>query len=673
MVSNIPFSDTAIFDSAFLKDNLRKQAAQKVHNYFFIKALDTLHDKGILAFLTSRGVLDSPTNRAIREYLVTHSDLVSAIRLPNNTFSNTQVGTDFIVLQKNNQKQGISSREEKFISSGTVDGVTLNSLLSSPDHIVMTSQYRGKDLYGKEAMIYQHQGGIEEITHDLNHILAEDLQMHFPSSHKKSPPLSPVNNGVAINPPSPLLSLFDLYDAQEKIESSATHEPPKKTPSIQRKNRKISKSIENNEMGDLFSLPPSDNIEISFDPRTYKGTIKAFYKDGVLVSDQGQIGHLRDIQYRKPYFHPLRLDYYTREKLEAYIRLRDTYQDLFYYEADHKKENPLLRQKLNQEYDSFISSQGGDLNSKQNAKYILMDTVGIEILSLEIFINGVKYKADILNKPVSFSTEEIKHTDNTEEALAISLNRFGRVNLNYIAELTDKDHAILLEELKGQIYYNPIRKDYETSTKLLSGNVIEKITLIEGHLKTHPDDLPSQEALEALKQIAPAPITYDELDFNLGERWIPAEVYSDFASNLFETEVKIDLIVDWDRFVIQCNSRNAIINQKYSVNSRNDGIDLLHHALYNTAPIITQKIRENGKEKTVVDNIATQLAGTKIEEIRNAFPTWLVNQSQELKDCIVLKKVYYKPISGNYIPCPPNHCTGIQISVIKFSGVVWSG
>ena len=91
MVSNIPFNDTAVFDPLFVKDKFRKQAAQKIHNYFFIKGLDTLRDGGTLAFITSTGVLDAPSNQYIREYLMRHSDLVSAIRLPCNTFENTKV------------------------------------------------------------------------------------------------------------------------------------------------------------------------------------------------------------------------------------------------------------------------------------------------------------------------------------------------------------------------------------------------------------------------------------------------------------------------------------------------------------------------------------------------------------------------------------------------------
>lgn len=635
VISNIPFGDTSVFDPLFQKDRLKIQAAQRIHNYFFIKSLDTLKDKGILAFITTRGVLDSPSNLPIRNYLMAHTDLVSAIRLPNNTFTNTQVGCDLIILQKNNQKNKLSEREEKFITTRVINGVTVNALLSSPESIIFDVQHRGKDLYGKEAIIYLQQGGISKITQNLKNILTKDIQSHFPPTNRLTtvkqvePPI--------FKAPSPLLSLYDLFDAQEAVSVTTTETPkPQNRSSFTQRRNKIKKTSIQDEMGDIFSLSPVENPTLSFDPRNFSNPVRNFYKDGTLVLDNGQIGHLRDLHKTPPLFHPLKLDYYTCEKIEAYIQLRDAYQDLYYYEAEYKKENSKLRLKLNQYYDNF-SNRYGDLNSKQNVKFILMDAIGVEILSLERFINGTKRKADIFEKPVNFSVEEIEHTDNMEEALAISLNKFGKVDLAYIAQLTDKEDSFILQELKGQVYYNPIREDYEESSRILSGDVIEKISKIEKYLSKHPEDLSSQETLEALKQVAPEQISFDELDFNLGERWIPMEVYGNYASELFETNVNIDLIADWDQFIINCDRRNALITQKFGVNARHDGINLLEHALYNTVPIITKTISIDGTPRQVTDNEATQLAGNKIEEIRNGFPVWLSNQRQELKDELVIR------------------------------------
>ena len=88
-VSNIPFGDMAVFDPAFSASEApaRRMATKAIHNYFFLKGLDAVRDGGIVAFITSQGVLNSPQNEAIRLEMMERAHLVSAIRLPNNLFT----------------------------------------------------------------------------------------------------------------------------------------------------------------------------------------------------------------------------------------------------------------------------------------------------------------------------------------------------------------------------------------------------------------------------------------------------------------------------------------------------------------------------------------------------------------------------------------------------------
>jgi adenine-specific DNA methylase len=109
IASNIPFGDTAVFDVSFSKssDLTRRQATRAVHNYFFIKGIDTIREGGLLAFITSQGVMNSPSNESIREWLMKNTNLVSAVRLPNNLMADNagmEVGSDLIILQKNSNK-----------------------------------------------------------------------------------------------------------------------------------------------------------------------------------------------------------------------------------------------------------------------------------------------------------------------------------------------------------------------------------------------------------------------------------------------------------------------------------------------------------------------------------------------------------------------------------------
>lgn len=104
-VSNIPFGDVALFDPFFSThtDPVRRQGTRALHNYFFMKSVDMVREGGLVAFITSQGVLNAEQGRPVREWLMNRCEPVSAIRLPNNLFTEhagTEVGSDLVILQK---------------------------------------------------------------------------------------------------------------------------------------------------------------------------------------------------------------------------------------------------------------------------------------------------------------------------------------------------------------------------------------------------------------------------------------------------------------------------------------------------------------------------------------------------------------------------------------------
>ena len=182
-ISNIPFGDVAVFDPAFETGGnpAYKSAQRAVHNYFFLKGLDTVRDGGIVAFLTSQGVMNSQRNEAIRFEMLKGAHLVSAVRLPNNLFTenaNTEVGSDLIILQKDTHKEELSEDEKLFAETGTLHGVATNRyFIRHEDQIVHTKAKLDTDPYGKPAMVYEHEGGVQGIAEQLRKVL--DQNLHF--------------------------------------------------------------------------------------------------------------------------------------------------------------------------------------------------------------------------------------------------------------------------------------------------------------------------------------------------------------------------------------------------------------------------------------------------------------------------------------------------------------
>ena len=378
-------------------------------------------------------------------------------------------------------------------------------------------------------------------------------------------------------------------------------------------------------------------------PRPFKGIMEPHLKEGSLVWEHTggvrfQIGVLKDVTKYGATFQPLDMEGMQAQKAQLYIDLRNTYERLYTHEAENHEENALLRRNLNTYYDEFVMRYG-NLNAKHNAKLILMDASGRNMLSLERGENGKFVKADIFDHPVSFSQETLVEVESPEEALSASLNLYGGVNLPYMESLCDLPQSEMLEALKGRVFYNPLENGYEIADRFIAGNVVQKVADVENWVNSHEEHemLPqAKEALEALKDAVPEQIPFEDLDFNFGERWIPTGVYAAYMSRLFDTEVRITYSENIDEYAVACSHKTMKITDEFLVKGyyrHYDGMNLLKHALHNTCPDMMKSIGkdEHGNDIKVRDSEGIQLANAKIDEIRGGFTEWLEEQSPEFK------------------------------------------
>ena len=892
-ISNIPFGDFGVFDAEFSRSaSFGRRSAQKaIHDYFFLKGLDAVRDGGIVAFVTSQGVLNS-SRVSVRNEMFSKANLVSAIRLPNNLFTDnagTEAGSDLIILQKDLQKKGLTQEERvlTIIQTEHNGGLTDNAYFAyHTERIIHTEAKRDTDPYGKPAMIYTHNGGVEGIAMDLYKMLSEDLSVRLDleryngMGHEredvrqniavqtegieakrensasaageleeaKRENTHPVEGGrtevkrensasaagiadetkreansvqpkvqamtgmsqevQSRQPETPVMDLYDLFgytqeerrlaerglkpgrkkggkskpkqpvqaslfvlpedgtemkadsgkteagaaitpeeakEMEEIIRDTAEMEaapvetavpkaedtaPPEEdgdpedavyrsldwetnppingfyemmmslTPERRAELRRLGKAKieanaareavgtteakrENNDAGKTEELQgtaatavyPVENgfeaerkrriaeveeamrreetaltpeerqrkREEEMMPRPYSRPLEPHLKDGSLawVHTQGvryQVGVLKDVTRYGATFHPLDMEGMQKEKAQLYISMRDTYERLYAQEAERQEANDMLRRHLNTYYDEFVMRYGC-LNARQNVKLLMMDASGRNMLALERSEGGTMVKADIFDRPVSFSQETTVTAESPEEALSASLNRYGGVNLPYMESLCDMAQADMLEALKGRVYYNPMAGNYEIADRFIAGNVVVKAKEVEEWVKGHEGHgmMPqAREALEALRGNIPEQIPFEDLDFNFGERWISTGVYAAYMSRLFETDVRISYSESLDEYSVACSHRTMKITDEFLVKGyyrHYDGMHLLKHALHNTCPDMMKKVGEDehGKDIKARDSEGIQLANAKIDEIRGGFTEWLEEQSPEFK------------------------------------------
>lgn len=130
-IGNVPFGQFHVADKRYDRLNF------PIHEYFVAKALDQVRPGGVIAVVTSSYTMDKCTASA-RKYIAQRSELLGAIRLPNNAFkaaAGTEVVSDILFLQKRERMVDI---EPEWVHLATnEDGIQMNSyFIDHPDMIL---------------------------------------------------------------------------------------------------------------------------------------------------------------------------------------------------------------------------------------------------------------------------------------------------------------------------------------------------------------------------------------------------------------------------------------------------------------------------------------------------------------------------------------------------------
>lgn len=323
------------------------------------------------------------------------------------------------------------------------------------------------------------------------------------------------------------------------------------------------------------------------------------------------------------------------DRANDYFPIRKAYFKLSTKEQEEQTEQPHLRERLNACYDAFVA-KWGFFHSNDNKEFIMLDSLGVEVFTIEMQVKNDIFKADIMREPVAFKKIETTVQLTPGEALASCLNFYGCVDMDYLMQTTDKDEDEVIGDLKGKIFYNPATGEWEHKGKFIAGNVIAKSKETGSYLPdlTGKEKDWAETAVKALEEAMPEAIPYEELDINMGERWIDTKLYADFATELFGTETDVMYFDVNDTYLVRLQGYSPVVYNTYSVKNYN-GEDLFVHALQDTVPEITKEIERNGETVRVPDEEAIQEAATNIQEIRNRFNQWLDCQPIEVRDELV--------------------------------------
>lgn len=539
-ISNVPFGDYTVHDPRW--NNYKFS----IHDYFFAAALEKVRPGGLLMFITSRGTMDK-LDSTLRELLSTRTELLGAIRLPNDAFkknAGTEVTTDIVMLRKfrpGEAPTGAPWKETAGFTNDIGEAFTLNEYFAARPEMMLGQMRLGGGMYGGNEPTLEPDGG------NLRDALAQAVE-RLPQ---------------------------DIYQAHAHQVAEPTLDQ---------------------------TIPAPDFVK----PNAY-----CLHDGMVCIREEDVLRPLTDLPSE------------TRSRIRHLIPVRDAVRACLRSQMDGSDDAQVIeaREQLNHAYGMFVG-RFGPVNLRANQRAFDGDPDLPLLLSLENYNDETKRatKATIFHERTIHHRKPIESVSEAKEALLVSLNEQGRVDLDHMAGLLNKPTEEFLPDLKGIIFLNPQTNQWETDDQYLSGNVREKLAVADAAAVT---DGRFHENVEALKSIQPEDLPATEIDVRLGASWLPPDDVKQFIHKLLNVSSGVaighvhalgswHMNADWD-------ARNATSNTTDWGTDRYTGLELIEDALNLKTPTVYDIV----DKKPVINPQATEAAREKQERIKERFKEWI--------------------------------------------------
>ena len=565
-----------------------------IHDFFFAKTLDKVRSGGVVAFITSSGTMDKK-NEDVRRYISERAEFLGAIRLPNNTFKG-EAGTE--------------------VTSDII-------FLKKRDRLLKTDEPWQKLATDEKGLTY-------------NKYFVDNPDMILGSMQEVSGRFG--NTITCIVDESKTLK-EQLEGAIKNIKGS------------------YEKAALNDEL-EVGTIPADDSV------KNYSYAViedKVYFRENSVMQKVG-------------------LNKNDEEKVKGYLEIEKALRQVITYQKEDYSDVEIKEKQgdLNRLYDEF-SKKYGILNSKANKKLFREDANYSLLSTLEKLDKEGNFigKSDIFTKRTIKKAVAITHTDNLTEALILSISQKGKVNFDYMEKLTEKTRGEIIEGLKGEIFLNldgfdpsdttpfssaidlgDFSRSYVTADEYLSGNIREKIEVIDSYIKNVEYELEQNEQVpnndtELLKQdnttlkkelsdlnyqkqklleVMPKELEASDITVRLGATWIPEKDYKSFMFHLLKTSAsnRWNIDIKYTNFTGEyrvegksIDKGNDLANFTYGT-SRVSAYKLIEDTLnLRDTNVYDQIVDENGKKTSVLNQKETMLARSKQELIKEEFKNWI--------------------------------------------------
>ena len=565
-----------------------------IHDYFFAKTLDKVRSSGVVTFITSSGTMDKKSED-IRRYISERAEFLGAIRLPNNTFKG-EAGTEVTSdILFLKKRDRLLKLDEDWIKLDTDEkGLSYNKYFVDNPDMVLGNMEEVSSRFGTALACIA----------DENITLKKQLEA----------------------------AIKNIKGNYEKAELNNELEPE--------------------------TVPADDSV------KNYSYAViddRVYFRENSIMQK-------------------LDLNKVDEEKVKAYLEIEKTLRQVIAYQKEDYSDTEIKEKQedLNRLYDEF-SKKYGILNSKANKKLFREDANYSLLSTLEKLDKEGNFieKSDIFTKRTIKKAVAITHTDNLTEALILSISQKGKVNFDYMEKLTEKTRGEIIEGLKGEIFLNldgfdpsdttpfssavdlgDFSRSYVTADEYLSGNIREKIEVIDSYIKNVEHELEQNEQAQntdtellnqdnttlkkelsslnyqkqKLLEVMPKELEASEITVRMGATWIPEKDYKSFMFHLLKTSAsnRWNIDIKYTNFTGEyrvegksIDKGNDLANFTYGT-SRVSAYKLIEDTLnLRDTNVYDQIVDENGKKSSVLNKEETMLARSKQEIIKEEFKNWI--------------------------------------------------
>jgi len=565
-IGNVPFGNIA------LHDPVHNATGQSMHNHFILKSLALTRPGGLVAVLTSHYTMDAQNPGARRE-MNELADLIGAVRLPTGAHrraAGTEVLTDLLIFRRREPDQPPMDDLWETVTPITVSGrmVKINAYFDHhPEHMLGQIGVR-QGMYGADTLTVN--GDLDTLGTDLGDVLDQIVW----TARRND------------------LVMIERTPAQE-----------------------VKRAV--------FVPSPS---------HLWDGSIVA-HADGTFATvDRGGL-------------EPLTVPKSAGVELRSLLALRDAASHLLTLEAgtlDDTEEITAARATLKRDYQKYLGKYGplnrytlrptGRVNDAGDDTYarivptpiriLRADPFGPLVLALEQFddTDQTATPAAIMSRRVIAPLPEIQGVETPADAIAVSLDRTGRIDLPLVADLLGMPEPEARDTLHGLVYTDPVTDELIHAPEYLSGDVRAKLDAAKARAT---EDASFTANVDALTAVMPATLGVEDIAAKLGAVWINEQIHQEFLNQILRTsDVRVEnpLPGMWE----VRGGRQGILATSQWGTIRRPAPDIAQAVMEQKTLLVYDEYEDaEGRIRKVLNAVETTAAQEKADALQERFAEWV--------------------------------------------------